>query len=103
MLRPGVAAASLSRLGPDVLGGEVPQLIVPGGVWQGARLAAGAGRGWALMSCTMAPAWDERECELAGAARCCGNSPRGLRKYTPDEMIFDRVARVSQARANVPG
>jgi predicted cupin superfamily sugar epimerase len=64
MLLAGVVEASLSRLGPDVLGGEVPQLIVPGGVWQGARLAAGASRGWALVSCTMAPAWDETECEL---------------------------------------
>ncbi len=44
--------------------GEVPQLRVPGGTWQGARLAEGASRGWALLSCTMAPAWDEREFEL---------------------------------------
>jgi predicted cupin superfamily sugar epimerase len=34
-------------------------VIVPAGVWQGARLAAGAGsRGWALLGCTMSPAWD---------------------------------------------
>lgn len=65
-LRPGVPEATLTRLGSDVLAGEVPQLVVPGGVWQGARLAAGGSRGWALVSCTMAPAWDERECELGG-------------------------------------
>ncbi len=64
ILNPGTATAVISRLGSDVLAGEVPQLVVPGGVWQGARLAAGATRGWALLTCTMAPAWDEREFEL---------------------------------------
>lgn len=55
-------------LGPDVLAGQQPQLVVPPGVWQGARLAAGAHRGWALLGCTMVPAWDEREFELGERA-----------------------------------
>jgi predicted cupin superfamily sugar epimerase len=56
--------AQVTRVGGDVAAGEVPQLAVPGGVWQGARLAQAGTRGWALLSCTMAPAWDEREFEL---------------------------------------
>ena len=41
------------------------RVAVPGGVWQGARLAAGAERhGWALLQCTMTPAWEEAEFEL---------------------------------------
>lgn len=68
MLRPAAATATISRLGGDILRGEVPQLVVPGGVWQGARLMADAPRGWALLSCTMAPAWDEREFELGQRA-----------------------------------
>ena len=48
-----------TRLGPDVLNGQLPQLVVPGETWQGARLAPG-GR-WALLGCTMAPGWDVRE------------------------------------------
>jgi predicted cupin superfamily sugar epimerase len=64
-------------LGPDVFASQTTQLIVRGGIWQGARLVLGevegltlspaeglapaAGRGWALLGCTLAPAWDERE------------------------------------------
>lgn len=70
------AGARTVRLGADVLGGEVPQLVVPAGAWQGARLAGwpAAGlaeevpRGWALVSCLMVPAWDERDFELGERA-----------------------------------
>ena len=75
-LVPADAGARTVRLGADVLGGEVPQLVVPGNVWQGARLAGWpAGglaeevpRGWALLSCLMVPAWDERDFELGERA-----------------------------------
>jgi uncharacterized protein len=53
-----------TRLGPDVLAGDVPQLVVQGGVWQGAHLAPGPKRGWALLGCTLAPPWDEAQFEL---------------------------------------
>jgi hypothetical protein len=50
-------------LGTDLAAGQRPQLIVPGGVWQGARLAPATVRnGWALLGCTMSPGWDERAC-----------------------------------------
>lgn len=61
-LDPATGDGDWTRLGPDVGGGDVPQLVVPGGVWQGARLAAG-GR-WALVGCTMVPGWDETDFEL---------------------------------------
>jgi predicted cupin superfamily sugar epimerase len=53
-------------MGPDVLGDHIAQLVVPAGVWQGARfrLDSTGVRGWALFSCTVSPAWDEREFEL---------------------------------------
>lgn len=43
-------------LGPDIESGEVPQLVVPAGVWQG---SSPAGR-WSLVGTTMAPPfrWD---------------------------------------------
>jgi predicted cupin superfamily sugar epimerase len=50
-------------LGPDPCGAHAPHAVVPAGVWQGARLLA-ANRGWALLGCTLSPAWDEREFEL---------------------------------------
>lgn len=41
------------RLGGDLEAGEIPQDVIPAGVWQGTRL--GAGGRWALVSCIMAP------------------------------------------------
>src|SRR5947208_2538376 len=43
-------------LGSDLANGAVPQLIVPGGVWQGTRLVGGTG--FALLGCTVAPGFD---------------------------------------------
>jgi len=43
-------------LGPDLLAGQVVQHVVPRGVWQGARLAAGGS--WALLGTTVAPGFD---------------------------------------------
>lgn len=53
-----------TRMGANVLEGQVPQHVVPAGVWQGAQLAA-IQKGWALVGCTMAPGWDERDFQLA--------------------------------------
>ncbi len=50
-----------ARLG----GPRAAPLVVPAGAWQAARLAPGPGQhGWALLTCTMAPAWDEKGFEL---------------------------------------
>lgn len=46
-------------MGSDILAGQVPQVIVRAGVWQGAELAA-VNLGWALVGCTMAPGWSEQ-------------------------------------------
>lgn len=48
-------------LGPKIWAGEQPQHHVFAGTWQGARLAEHAGCGWALLGCTVTPAWDERD------------------------------------------
>lgn len=41
-------------LGPDVLGGQHVQYVVPAGTWMGARVL-GVGLAWTLFGCTMAP------------------------------------------------
>lgn len=56
----------LVTLGPDVLGGQRVQFVVPGGVWQGCRLAPG-GR-YALMGTTMAPGFDPADFTLGRRA-----------------------------------
>lgn len=62
-------------LGNDLAAGMQPQFVVPGGVWQGARLRAG-GR-FALLGTTMAPGFDwadfeagEREPLVARYPKC---------------------------------
>lgn len=52
-----------SRLGGDVLGGEAPQVVIPTGWWQAAR----APRGWALVSCVVAPGFEFSGFSLAAA------------------------------------
>lgn len=77
----------ITRLGINLANGEIPQLIVRGGNWQGARLIPRDDKfadppvkhGWALMSCTMAPAWDEREFTLGNSTQLLGEFPRAAR------------------------
>jgi predicted cupin superfamily sugar epimerase len=61
---------TLLRLGPDLAAGEVPQAIVPAGVWQTARLVAGLpglpeGTAWGLVGCTVAPAFKFTNFDMA--------------------------------------
>jgi predicted cupin superfamily sugar epimerase len=52
---------STTIVGPDVGKGERPQAIVPADAWQAAR-PLGA---WALLGCTVSPAFDFATFELA--------------------------------------
>lgn len=44
-------------LGADLAAGQVPQVVVPGGAWQGAYRLAGP-HGFSLLGATMAPGFD---------------------------------------------
>ncbi len=50
------------RLGSDLLGGMCPQVVVPRGVWQGARLIGGGA--FALLGTTMALGFDVADFEV---------------------------------------
>ena len=52
-------SGKIITIGNDIAAGHQPQVIVPGGVWQGSRMAAG-GR-VALMGTTMAPGFEYRD------------------------------------------
>jgi predicted cupin superfamily sugar epimerase len=49
------------RLGPDIMAGERPQAIVPGGAWQAAETTGD----WTLVGCTVAPGFEFAQFELA--------------------------------------
>jgi len=51
----------LQRLGPDVLGGDRPQGIVPRGHWQQAQSLGD----WTLVGCTVSPAFEFAGFEMA--------------------------------------
>jgi uncharacterized protein len=70
------ASAHTALLGAAFTLGQVAQLIVPAGRWQGARLAPGATRGWALVSCTMSPGWAETGFALGKRAELLAAFPR---------------------------
>jgi hypothetical protein len=64
-LDPRTGTLRVVRMGIDILAGDEPQVVVPAGNWQGARLAtSAAGHGWSLLGCTVSPPWDERGFEL---------------------------------------
>ncbi len=44
------------RLGSDLAAGEWPQVLAPGGTWQGSRLVPGGK--WALLGTTVAPGFE---------------------------------------------
>ncbi len=60
-------------LGPDLAAGQVPQLVVPGGVWQGTRLVGTDG--FALLGCTVAPGFDYADYRNAGRSELVAKWP----------------------------
>ncbi|HAZ07465.1 MAG TPA: hypothetical protein DCZ01_02830 [Elusimicrobia bacterium] len=71
-------------LGPDVLSGHEPQVLVQAGVWQGTRLQ---GRGsWALLGTTMAPGFEFSDFELGARKALTARYP----KLTADIERFTR-------------
>ena len=54
-------ASTTHRLGPDVLAGERPHMVVPAGCWQTAESLGS----WTLVGCTVAPAFEFSSFEMA--------------------------------------
>jgi predicted cupin superfamily sugar epimerase len=71
ILSMGETLARDITLGPDVLGGQVPQAIVPAHHWQAARTTGD----YTLVSCTVSPGFDFAGFTLAPAEF---DLPRGI-------------------------
>ena len=57
----GEETAAVHELGPDVGGGQLPQVVVPVGAWQ-AAVSLGD---WTLVGCTVSPAFEFDGFEMA--------------------------------------
>jgi uncharacterized protein len=71
-------------LGTDLKAAQVPQLVVPGGVWQGSVLADGGA--WALLGATMAPGFDYADYTAGDRAGLTARYPaeaQGIERLTP--------------------
>jgi uncharacterized protein len=60
-------------IGSDFERGMVPQVVVPHGVWQGARLMAGGE--YALLGCTVSPGFDYQDYESGSRQLLCEAFP----------------------------
>jgi len=71
-LSPDGEAVVEHTLGPDVMAGQTPHVVIPPGCWQGAR-SLGA---WTLCGCTVAPAFEFAGFEMAPPGWRPGSSSR---------------------------
>lgn len=60
-LSPDGRTSTSHRLGPDLVSGQRPQLVVPAGHWQTAKSVGH----WTLVGCTVAPAFQFESFEMA--------------------------------------
>ncbi len=81
---PPAGPARLVTLGPDVLGGQQPQAVVPRGVWQGSFLLPGAA--FALLGTTVAPGFDFDDYEA-------GDPEDLARQYPEHAGLIRRLSR----------
>jgi hypothetical protein len=77
--------SNVHRLGNYLQGGEIPQLLVPKGVWQGSRLCTDGA--YALMGTTMSPGFRLEGYEQGKAAELIGLFP-------DDEKLIKELTRV---------
>lgn len=61
-------------IGKDLERGERPQVVVPRGVWQGARLVGEDG--FALLGCTVSPGFEYEDYEVGNRRTLCDRWPR---------------------------
>jgi len=85
LLKPD-GTGEIAIVGPDVAAGQRPQLVIPGGVWQGSTRIPGP-HGYSLIGATMAPGFEFADYERGPRAELCHTWPGFLQeiaKRTPN-------------------
>lgn len=67
-------------IGNNLAQDHSPQVVVPGGVWQGSRLVAGGN--WALLGCTVSPGFDFADFEIASRSDLLAQWPEAAEMIT---------------------
>ena len=83
-LSPADGRVQRSLLGPDIMHGQVPQLIARAGNWQGARISPASrtpieNDSWSLLGCTLAPGWTGRDFDLGARASLIRSFPQAAK------------------------
>jgi predicted cupin superfamily sugar epimerase len=79
----GESQPTVVTLGQNIAAGELVQVIVRGGVWQGMRLAKGGQ--WALLGTTMSPGFDYADYETGDREKLIARYPAAaewITRYT---------------------
>lgn len=76
-------------LGTNILSGNIPQVVVPKGVWQALKLQTGGK--WALMGTTVAPAFEFKDFELGERRKMLSEFPKhreSILKFTREPLTI---------------
>ena len=72
-------------IGNDIFNDEIPQVIVPHGVWQGTKLKDPKEGDWALLGCTVAPGFEIENFHIKNRKELCIEFPHlaeDIARYT---------------------
>lgn len=73
MLQLGKDGARVITIGADIAAGQCPQVLVPAGVWQGARVKPGGS--YALLGATVSPGFDYEDFEIGSRDKLIAEYP----------------------------
>jgi predicted cupin superfamily sugar epimerase len=79
-------------IGNDLAAGHLPQVVVPGSIWQGCRLVDGGH--WALLGCTVAPGFDYADFDMGNQAALSAAYPEFADQIAALNMHYLRVSPV---------
>jgi len=87
--------SKIIELGPQIENGQIPQVLVPRGVWQGLRLKEGGQ--FALLGCTVSPGFDFADFKMGKRSELLKQFPH-LKKeivlFTKTEKLNDLQRRI---------
>ncbi|MCI8836277.1 MAG: cupin domain-containing protein [Ruminococcus sp.] len=85
----------IKYLGSDLINGQTPQILVPGGVWQGSRVINGGE--FCLCGTTMTPGYIQEEYEQGDCRRLCDEYPEAsnyIKRLCTGRIMDERETKI---------